>query len=102
MENQTNQTGDNQNIITFYISIVSGLLLTISEILPYIKSIEGNSITEVIEKFLIKKIPTTPTPTTLSDERTPLVSSQPSNFTITSPNVVFTFNSANVKLDFNE
>jgi hypothetical protein len=43
------------NEITFYISIISGMLLTISEVLPYIKTIPGNSIIEVFVNFLVKK-----------------------------------------------
>lgn len=32
----------------YYISIISGMLLTISEILPYISKIKGNGIIEVL------------------------------------------------------
>lgn len=44
--------------ITFYISIISSCLLAISEILPYIKSINSNGVIECIEtiiKTLINK-----------------------------------------------
>lgn len=34
--------------ITFYVSIVSGLLLTISEALPYISNIKANGIMELV------------------------------------------------------
>lgn len=34
--------------ITLYVSIASGLLFTVSEILPYISEIKGNSIIQVL------------------------------------------------------
>lgn len=40
---------------TFYFSIVTGIMLTISEILPYIKVIKSNGITELIVSNLLKK-----------------------------------------------
>lgn len=107
----------NNNEITFYISIISGMLLTISEVLPYIKIIRGNGIIELLVNFLVEKsntnTNTNSTPSSNSnsssssnlssssnDERTPLltesnISSQVSNFTINSPNITFTFNSPN-------
>lgn len=46
--------------ITFYISIISSFLLTISELLPYIKSIKSNGILEsfisMLEHFHYTKI----------------------------------------------
>jgi hypothetical protein len=90
------------NEITFYISIISGMLLTISETLPYIKSIQGNGIIELLVNFLIKKSNTQSSnaqnTTSSIDERTPLhpeFNSQVSNFTINSPNITLTFNSPN-------
>jgi hypothetical protein len=113
------------NEITFYISIISGMLLTISEVLPYIKTIPGNSIIEVFVNFLVKKSNIPPNNTSSNntssnntssnntssnnkssndassnDERSPLlieskISSQVSNFTINSPNISLTFNSPN-------
>lgn len=41
--------------ISFYISITTGLLLTISEMLPYIKKIKSNGIVEYITDKLYKK-----------------------------------------------
>lgn len=99
----------NNNEITFYISIISGMLLTISEVLPYIKIIRGNGIIELLVNFLVEKSNTN-TNTNIqnassntnvqNDERTPLltesnISSQVSNFTINSPNITLTFNSPN-------
>lgn len=37
-----------------YLSIVSGLLLTVSEVLPYISQVKGNSISEVVLNALGK------------------------------------------------
>jgi hypothetical protein len=42
--NPEQQTND----ITFYISIISGALLTVSEIMPYISQIKGNGIVQVL------------------------------------------------------
>ena len=100
------------NEITFYISIISGMLLTISEVLPYIKNIRGNGIIEVLVNFLVNKSNTqsaltqsaqslnTQSAQSLNDERIPLltesnISSQVSNFTINSPNITLTLNSPN-------
>jgi hypothetical protein len=105
----------NNNEITFYISIISGMLLTISEVLPYIKTIRGNGIIELLVNFLVEKsntnansnvnVPNASSNTNVqnassNDERTPLltesnISSQVSNFTINSPNITLTFNSPN-------
>lgn len=97
----------NNNEITFYISIISGMLLTISEVLPYIKIIRGNGIIELLVNFLVEKSNTNTNIQNASsntnvqnDERTPLltesnISSQVSNFTINSPNITLTFNSPN-------
>ena len=99
----------NNNEITFYISIISGMLLTISEVLPYIKTIRGNGIIELLLNFLVKKSSSNTSSNTSSnassnassnDERIPLltesnISSQVSNFTINSPNITLTFNSPN-------
>lgn len=41
--------------ITFYISLVSGALLTISEIMPYITKIQSNGILHSITNFLTSK-----------------------------------------------
>ena len=38
-----------------YISLALGLLLSISEILPFIKRIKGNGIVNVLQSFLIKQ-----------------------------------------------
>jgi len=89
----------NNNEITFYISIISGMLLTISEVLPYIKTIRGNGIIELLLNFLVKKSSSN-TSSSSNDERIPLltesnISSQVSNFTINSPNITLTFNSPN-------
>lgn len=54
--------------IAFYISIVSGALLTISEVLPYIKQINSNGIIETIINIIKKKQNNSP-------ESEPLVSS---------------------------
>ena len=40
--------------ITFYISIVSSFLLTVSELLPYIKTIKSNGILELFVSILKK------------------------------------------------
>lgn len=102
----------NNNEITFYISIISGMLLTISEVLPYVKSIRSNGIIEILVNFLVEKSninansntnvanTSSNTNTSSNDERTPLliesnISSQVSNFTINSPNITLTFNSPN-------
>ena len=97
----------NNNEITFYISIISGMLLTISEVLPYIKTIRGNGIIELLLNFLVKKSSSNTSSNTnassnasSNDERIPLltesnISSQVSNFTINSPNITLTFNSPN-------
>lgn len=101
----------NNNEITFYISIISGMLLTISEVLPYIKIIRGNGIIELLVNFLVEKSNINANSNTnvqnassntnvQNDERTPLltesnISSQVSNFTINSPNITLTFNSPN-------
>lgn len=100
--------------IGFYVSIVTGLLLTVSETLPYISSIRSNGIMQLITDTLLKKRGNLQVENDeQADEETNLIqhSNQPytshilseaSNVTITSQNVQFTFNSPNVKLDFNE
>ena len=45
MSNDNNE----QTSITFYISIISGFLLTISEILPYIRTVKANGIIHSID-----------------------------------------------------
>ena len=43
----------------FYVSIVSGTLLTISEILPFVKSIKSNGLLDLsinVSKYMAKKI----------------------------------------------
>jgi len=104
----------NNNQITYYISIISGILLTISEVLPYIKSFRSNGIIELFVNFLVEKSNTNVTnassntnvqntssnDTSSNDERTALltesnISSQVSNFTINSPNITLTLNSPN-------
>lgn len=105
-----------------YISIITGFLLTVSEILPYIKNVKANGIIHLITTFLLKKSMTIDnisqdvqqdTEENVQDEeRQPLINkrfnttthllSEVSNITITSQNVKFTFHSPNVKLDFNE
>lgn len=39
------------NNLTYYASIVSGSLLVISELLPYISKIKGNGVIQVISNF---------------------------------------------------
>lgn len=39
--------------LTFYISVLSGFLLTISEALPYVKVIQSNGIVELIHTALV-------------------------------------------------
>jgi len=41
--------------VTFYVSLVSGALLTISEIMPYITKIQSNGILHSITNFLTSK-----------------------------------------------
>lgn len=117
---------DSQVSPSLYISIVTGLLLTISEMLPYIKTVRANGIMHLITNFLIEKsvVYNNSLPNQIlnqdnvtqhldqDDERQPLINkrsdttthllSEVSNITITSQNVNFTFHSPNVKLDFNE
>ena len=101
-----------------YISIISGMLLTVSEILPYIKNVKANGIIHLITNFLVEKYYNTRedlqqnTEDDQDEERQLLINkrssttthllSEVSNITITSQNVNFTFHSPNVKLDFNE
>lgn len=112
----------NKNDSILYISIISGMLLTISEILPYIKNIKANGIIHLITNFLVEKYYNTQqnlqqnlqqnTEDDQDEERQLLINkrssttthllSEVSNITITSQNVNFTFHSPNVKLDFNE
>lgn len=117
MSNDNNE----QTSITFYISIISGFLLTISEILPYIRTVKANGIIHSITNFLIEKSIVSDENTQNTDhneETQPLINnsqvldkrqsttthllSEVSNVTITSQSVNFTFHSPNVKLDFNE
>lgn len=108
----------NNNDSILYISIISGMLLTISEILPYIKNVKANGIIHLITNFLVEKYYNTQenlqqnTEDNQDEERQLLINkrssttthllSEVSNITITSQNVNFTFHSPNVKLDFNE
>lgn len=111
---------------TFYISITTGLLLTFSEILPFIDSIKSNGILHLISNFLIKRAGNTNSRTGVSQNV--VVNNTPNNtpsstvactendrllnntsvlndvskVIITSENIKFTFNSPNIKLDFNE
>ncbi|NBO99359.1 MAG: hypothetical protein EBU90_04425 [Proteobacteria bacterium] len=51
--------------ITFYFSLVSGALLTISEVMPYITRIQSNGILHSVTNFLTSKaITTSSTPET--------------------------------------
>jgi hypothetical protein len=109
---------NNQSDPTLYISIITGLLLTVSEILPYIKTVKSNGIIHLITNFLLEKYNTQENlqenTQDQDEERQPLINkrsnttttthllSEVSNITITSQNVNFTFNSPNIKLDFNE
>lgn len=109
---------NNKNDSILYISIISGMLLTISEILPYIKNVKANGIIHLITNFLVEKYYNTQenlqqnTEDNQDEERQLLINkrssttthllSEVSNITITSQNVNFTFHSPNVKLDFNE
>lgn len=112
---------DSQTDPALYVSIITGLLLTVSEILPYIKNVKANGIMHLITNFLVQKsmiihntqedLPQN-TEDNTDEERQPLINkrsdttthllSEVSNITITSQNVNFTFHSPNVKLDFNE
>jgi hypothetical protein len=89
---------DENNKITFYISIISGILLTVSETLPYIKNIKSNGIIELLVNFVVKKSLTTQSTTSAvnipTNERTPLLS-EVSSILISSPNITVTFNSPN-------
>lgn len=38
-----------------YVSLTLGVLLSFSEVLPYIKSIQGNSIINILQKFITKQ-----------------------------------------------
>lgn len=107
---------------TFYISITTGLLLTFSEILPFIDSIKSNGILHLISNFLIKRaantnsrtgvsqnvvVNNTPSSTVACTENDRLLNNTSvlndvSKVIITSENIKFTFNSPNIKLDFNE
>ena len=107
-------TDENQNF-SFYISILTGSLLTVSEILPYINSIRSNGILHLctnICNYLINKSPRS----NINDndtERQPILQ-QPQNLTsqnvnltsqnvnLTSPNVNVTFSSPNVQLFMNK
>lgn len=40
---------------SFYFSLVTGTMLAISELLPYINAIKGNGITHVIVMYFMKK-----------------------------------------------
>jgi hypothetical protein len=113
---------DSQTNPALYVSIITGFLLTVSEILPYIRNVKANGIIHLITNFLLKKSMTIgntredlqqDTEENVQDEeRQPLINkrfnttthllSEVSNITITSQNVNFTFHSPNVKLDFNE
>lgn len=112
---------NNKNDSILYISIISGMLLTVSEILPYIKNVKANGIMHLIINFLVEKYYNTQENLQQNtqneqdeqdEERQLLINkrssttthllSEVSNITITSQNVNFTFHSPNVKLDFNE
>jgi hypothetical protein len=68
---------DDYTNITLYISILTGLLLTISETLPYVQNINGNGIIHLITNFLIKKTLTNNLVNN-NEERQPLINN---NFT---------------------
>ena len=57
-------------ITTFWSSLVIGFLLSISEILPYIKQIESNGIIELIIKNLVQKSKKLPEIQPLLEENT--------------------------------
>jgi hypothetical protein len=96
--------------ISFYVSIATGFLLTISEVLPYITSIQSNGILELIINNLLKRSNRTGT----DEENARLLNERPNerpieqnvvlpdnkNIVVNSSNVTFTFNSARVKLEF--
>jgi hypothetical protein len=87
---------------SFYLSIVTGLLLTISETLPYINSVKSNGVIQFITDSLLKRLPNHSEEQDQADEENRhLLSSDVSNFVVNSSNVVFTFNSSKVKLEFN-
>lgn len=97
-KNKMDYKNDENNKITFYISIISGILLTVSETLPYIKNIKSNGIIELLVNFVVKKSLTTQSTTSAvnisTNERTPLLS-EVSSILISSPNITVTFNSPN-------
>jgi hypothetical protein len=41
--------------MSYYVSLASGALLAISELLPYLSKIEGNGIIQVVTNFLRKR-----------------------------------------------
>lgn len=92
--------------ISFYVSIATGFLLTISEVLPYITSIQSNGVLQLIINNLLKRSNRTGT----DEENARLLNERPieqnvvlpdnKNIVVNSSNVTFTFNSARVKLEF--
>ena len=107
-------------IITFWSSVVIGFLLSISEILPYIKQIESNGIIELIIKNLVQKSKKLPEIQPLLEENTENTGNLEntgniSNFNISqisetnqqdreiyinSENVLLKFNTSSVKISF--
>ena len=86
---------------SFYISIVTGLLLTISETLPYINSIKSNGILHLVTDTLLKRNSNNVSNADITDEEnTRLLSNDVTNFIVNSSSVIFTFNSSKVKINF--
>jgi hypothetical protein len=96
--------------IAFYISIITGFLLTISETLPLIKSVRSNGILDLVINFLKTKFDNRLSnlnnsenePLLQAPQETDNVIIRSNNISIVSDNIRFTFNSPNVQLDFNE
>jgi hypothetical protein len=95
--------------ITFYISIFTGFL-TVSEILPYIKSISSNGILQLITTILLNKTNQNASEnerllesnSESNSEHSPNVVIKSDTITVVSQNIKFIFDSPNVQLDFNE
>ena len=43
-----NDSENKQDSITYYVSVISGILLVISEVMPYISKVKGNGIVQVL------------------------------------------------------
>lgn len=94
--------------ITFYISILVGFLLTVSETLPYVKSISSNGVLQLITTTLLNKTNTNQNlsenerllESNLEHSRNVVITSD--TITVVSQNIKFVFDSPNVQLDFNE